>query len=174
MRRLQTPDRRRNPNYGKQKPRRRRGSLLGQYGSNGVLNMRLDMYLYKNGDTNNELAYWYKSNAILHWFDTNLNSAKNYKQFRPPRRKGVQNKTPYEVTKEEYYKLIQDCKQTLQHKGNTEKIPECLKPICNSALGSRALNDFYWDDLEETIEMLTESESKINWNKDKIMFQIKY
>ena len=135
--------------------------------------MHFDMYLYKRG-SGDELAYWFKSNAILHWFDTNLHSAQNYKQFRPPRRNGVQNKVEYIVTKDEYQKLLYDCRRTLEHKGDTEKIPECLRPGCSSKFGSRALNDFYWDDLEETVEMLTKSSSNIDWDKDTVVFRLQY
>lgn len=132
------------------------------------------MRLFKNGDEQNELAYWFCANAILHWFDLNLKSAQNYKQFKQPRRNGVQNNVKYTVAKDEYFKLINDCQQALEHKGNADKVPECLQPRCGIKFGSKAYNDYYWDDLEETIEMLTESASKIDWNKDTITFQIQY
>lgn len=149
--------------------------------------MGLDMFLYrreKHSNDRTEFAYWRKANAILNWFDHNLDTVKRqefdydgkdkgeeYKEGRFTR-EGVKNCAYYKVTKDEYHKLIDDCKQVLTLKEKPDKIPDDLKPCEGFFFGGKEVDEWYWGDIQDTIDMLTEKEP--DWENDILEFFIWY
>lgn len=141
--------------------------------------MGLDMFLYKRnknskGDEREEICYWRKANAILNWFDHNLNEVKNQNVEENENgfgREGVQNTTYYRVSKEECEKLLSDCKNLL---ANRKDIPNDLQPTSGFFFGNYEINDWYWDDIQDTVKMLEESLPNIDWDNDIVEFYIWY
>lgn len=144
--------------------------------------MGLDMYLTKRKenqkpDEATEVVYWRKANAILNWFDNNLESVANqpdseYKGMCP--RKGVQNLERYRVTRGELEKLVADCKKVLEGDRTAKSIPDDLKRVSGFFFGSETIDDEYWYDLKHTVQTLETELPKIDWETDIVEFYIWY
>lgn len=144
--------------------------------------MGLDMYLTKRGKTSKEgegreICYWRKANAILNWFDHNLESVKQ--QEIPEKtgvldREGVRNTTPYRVKKEELEKLLSDCKKLLAGDRTAASIPRDLQRVSGFFFGSTLIDDWYWEDIQDTVKMLEEELPEIDWDNDIVEFSIWY
>lgn len=85
------------------------------------------------------VAYWRKANHIHKWFVDNV-------------QKGVDDCGNYYVSKEQLQELITICQKVL----NKELTPEYNLP-CQSGFffGSTEYDDFYFEDLKNTIKQLT-------------------
>ncbi len=128
--------------------------------------MGLDMYLYgveyhSKYDDNEENdksyyimteeIYWRKANQIHKWFVINVQD-------------GIDNCAMYYVSKESLCKLKEQCEKVLKNK----ELANILLPT-NSGFffGSTEYDEWYFEDLEYTVEKLDEllKEEKYNWFK---------
>ena len=130
--------------------------------------MGLDMFLYakkheftyekiKNGDTfekivdaldankfagdalsvTMQVAYWRKANAIHNWFVGDEED----------------NCEPIRVQREHLIRLRDTCKELLIDK-DPEKAEELLPPVSGFFFGSIDIDEWYWENVEETATML--------------------
>ena len=144
--------------------------------------MGLDMWLAKRGKTSKEdegreICYWRKANAILNWFDHNLESVKQQeypKEMEILDREGVRSCTPYRVEKEELEKLLSDCKKLLNGERTADSIPEDLQRVSGFFFGSIEIDDWYWEDIQDTVKMLEKELPEIDWDNDIVEFLISY
>lgn len=81
-------------------------------------------------------AYWRKSNQIHNWFVNNV-------------QKGVDDCGEYYVSKEDLITLRELCKRVI-----TEKDPSLLMTKDGFFFGSTDIDEYYWSDVQETIEKL--------------------
>lgn len=126
--------------------------------------MGLDMYLYarqfafngfKNQDLYNKLvqeapfaldtatlqvqvAYWRKANQIHKWFVDHVQD-------------GNDNCEEYRVTRDQLQLLLDNCKLVLINK---EEAPNLLPPQEGFFFGSYEYDEFYWQDIQDTIDQL--------------------
>ena len=126
--------------------------------------MGLDMYLYarqfafngfKNQDLYNKLvqeapfaldtasvqvqvAYWRKANQIHKWFVDHVQD-------------GNDNCEEYRVTRDQLQLLLDNCKLVLINK---EEAPNLLPPQEGFFFGSYEYDEFYWQDIQDTIEQI--------------------
>jgi hypothetical protein len=97
-----------------------------------------------NIDTNNishvieGIAYWRKANQIHNWFVENVQG-------------GNDDCKSYYVTKEELDTLVKLCEHILEHKADASKL---LPTASGFFFGGTEYNEYYYDDLKETVEML--------------------
>lgn len=115
--------------------------------------MGLDMYLFKNKDYNNEVAYWRKANQIRKWFADNLENFED------------NGETP--VKKEDLKKLVTTCKAVLRNK---YRAAELLPPSSGFFFGSQQFDDWYWEDIRYTVETLTKVIKETDWEHDTITY----
>jgi hypothetical protein len=83
-----------------------------------------------------ELAYWRKANQIHAWFVDNVQN-------------GNDDCGTYYVSREKLKELLDLCKEAIQT-GNSDK----LKPKEGFFFGSVDVNDWYWQNLHDTVDML--------------------
>jgi hypothetical protein len=99
--------------------------------------MGLDMYLYEKQV--HEVAYWRKANAIHGWIINYTNS--------------VDDCTPISLTKQDIIQLRNVCTEVLTaHK--EEVALDLLPPTEGFFFGGTGIDDWYWDNLEQTIALL--------------------
>jgi len=96
------------------------------------------MYLYQKETT--EVAYWRKANAIHGWIINNS--------------KAVDDCTPIHVSKNALIQLRDDCQKVLDE-GTEETALELLPPASGFFFGSTEIDDWYWQDIKETVTKLT-------------------
>ena len=119
--------------------------------------MGLDMYLY--GVINNynmhdynigqirtlvEIGYWRKANQIHKWFVDNI-------------QRGVDNCATYYCDKEQLIELKELCQQVLD---DPKKAEELLPVEEGFFFGSQEYDEWYFNDIQETIEI-------VNWAIEK-------
>lgn len=113
--------------------------------------MGLDMYLYGKKDNYNltdynigkisiqvEVGYWRKANAIHQWFIDNV-------------QQGVDNCATYAVGKEELEELKSLCEEVIN---KPEIANEKLPTQSGFFFGSTEYDEFYFNDLQDTIEII--------------------
>lgn len=113
--------------------------------------MGLDMYLYGKKDNYNlidynigkvgiqvELGYWRKANAIHQWFVDNIQG-------------GVDNCAIYPVSKEQLEELKSLCEEVIN---KPEIADEKLPTQSGFFFGSTEYDEFYFNDLQDTIEII--------------------
>ena len=109
------------------------------------------MYLYEKQV--HEVAYWRKANAIHGWIINYTNS--------------VDDCTPISLTKQDLYNLRETCLAVLNAK--TEEVArELLPPTSGFFFGSDVIDEFYWEDIEETIGQLN---TALDESVDDAMFE---
>ena len=101
--------------------------------------MGLDMYLYQKETS--AVAYWRKANAIHGWIIDNTGA--------------VDDCTPIHISKNTLIQLRDDCKKVLEE-GDTDTALELLPPSSGFFFGSSELDDWYWENVKETVTKLTE------------------
>jgi len=84
-----------------------------------------------------DAMYWRKANAIHNWFVTNI-------------QEGEDDCKEYYVSHESLRELMEACKEALQTR-NTDG----LEPVSGFFFGSTEVDEWYWDDLESTVEGLS-------------------
>jgi hypothetical protein len=90
------------------------------------------------------VAYWRKANPIHKWFVGNI-------------QEGVDNCQKSYVSQENLEELVSTCKKVLKHKGTPDELKvvmECLPPQEGFFFGSTTIDQYYWDDIENTIFQL--------------------
>jgi hypothetical protein len=105
--------------------------------------MGLDMYLTRATDTSKDLAYWRKANQI-HGYIVDTFA------------KGVDECQPIAVHRAELLGLVQLCESLLESK-DEKKALEVLPPKSGFFFGPTVVDEWYWDDLKQTVRMLTDT-----------------
>ena len=82
------------------------------------------------------VAYWRKSNQIHAWFVENVGN-------------GEDKCDRHYVEREKLQALVDECKGALK-----DKNPQNLPPKSGFFFGSTDIDEWYWKDLEQTVEML--------------------
>ncbi len=85
------------------------------------------------------VAYWRKANQIHKWFDNEAG--------------GLENCQEYEVEVEKLQELVTLCERLLEER-NFEEALEELPTEGGFFFGPTDKEDYYWDDLEETVKQL--------------------
>jgi hypothetical protein len=85
-----------------------------------------------------QVAYWRKSNQIHSWFVKNVQG-------------GVDNCEEYHVTRDQLQLLLDNCKLVLINK---EEAPNLLPPQEGFFFGSYEYDEYYWQDIQDTIDQL--------------------
>jgi len=85
-----------------------------------------------------EVGYWRKANAIHNWFVQNV-------------QEGEDNCKSYSVGREDLAKLYELCQQVLADNSLAGKL---LPPTNGFFFGSTELDEYYFDDLRSTIEII--------------------
>ena len=93
-----------------------------------------------------EAMYWRKANAIHGWIVENVQD-------------GEDDCKEYEVTIEQLQELVDACKRALADRENAAEI---LPPTSGFFFGGKELDDWYWENLQMTIDGL----SKVLANPD--------
>jgi hypothetical protein len=95
-----------------------------------------------------EVGYWRKANAIHKWFVDNVQN-------------GVDDCKTYDVSREQLRKLRDLCRDVLLHR---DRAPEILSTKEGFFFGSTDYNDWYFTDLEHTIQIIDRAlELPDNW-----------
>lgn len=134
--------------------------------------MGLDMYLLKgsnNTDTKSRsfqeafsweevgltvVGYWRKANAVHNWFVTNVQDDEDDCDY-------------YPVEKNQLLELLGICKEV---KENHKLAPELL-PTCEGFFfGSTEYNEWYFQNIEETIEILNTILENTDFKNEKIIY----
>jgi hypothetical protein len=87
------------------------------------------------------LMQWRKSNQIHEWFVQTV-------------QKGKDDCGSYYVDEDDCKELLKICKIVLENKGNDKKILELLPPQSGCFFGSTDLDEYYFEDIKETAEVL--------------------
>jgi hypothetical protein len=98
------------------------------------------MYLYEKQV--HEVAYWRKANAIHGWI---INRAG-----------AVDDCTPVPLTKQDLYDLREACIKVLDAR-TEEAALELLPPTTGFFFGSNTVDEWYWEDVKETIAKLNDA-----------------
>ena len=106
----------------------------------GVKLMGLDMYLYEK--QTHEVAYWRKANAIHGWIINTTNA--------------IDDCTPISLTKQDLYNLREVCIKVLDIH-TTDYAEEVLPPASGFFFGSNEVDEWYWQNIEETITLLNKA-----------------
>ena len=85
-----------------------------------------------------QVAYWRKSNQIHGWFVKHVQG-------------GVDNCEEYHVTRDQLQLLLDNCKLVLINK---EEAPNLLPPQEGFFFGSYEYDEFYWQDIQDTIDQI--------------------
>ena len=125
------------------------------------------------------LAYWRKAFGILNWFDHNLESVTSQELPDDADREGVQGCQYYRVKKKELDELLFECEEVLSTKSleyEEQYTPDDLMPTgVGFFIGAyRDINDWWWSDIEDTVEQLRNVGNYIDWDKDDAYFVISY
>jgi len=87
-----------------------------------------------------EVQYWRKANAVHKWFVDNV-------------QEGQDDCRPYTVQPDDLRRLMRDCRLVLD---DQRLAGEVLPPTAGFFFGSTELNEWYWQDIEETWRVLDE------------------
>lgn len=93
-------------------------------------------------NVNVRIGYWRKANAIHQWFVDNVQG-------------GDDDCKDYYVGREQLSELKALCNLVLAH---PELAAETLPPSDGCFFGSQAIDDFYFDDLRKTVEVIERAE----------------
>ena len=85
-----------------------------------------------------EVAYWRKANAIHNWFVKNVQDGKDECE-------------KFDVSIEQLQSLVSACKSVLARHSLAEKL---LPPTSGFFFGNTDIDDWYFEDLQKTINML--------------------
>ena len=119
------------------------------------------MYLFKRNlkkpeEESIDVGYWRKANQIHNWFVENVQN-------------GVDDCGEYIVSPSQLRTLLEICKQI--HKTKDLKLAEKLLPTTDGFFfGSTDYDDYYFDDIEDTIDSLTDVLEKTDFNNEEIYY----
>jgi hypothetical protein len=88
-----------------------------------------------------DAMYWRKANAIHSWFVNVIQD-------------GEDDCRPYNVEVEQLKELVDLCKDVLAHRDNPEYAKEHLSPMAGFFFGDTDIDEFYYEDLQDTIDGL--------------------
>jgi hypothetical protein len=103
------------------------------------------MYLYLKDEKNEaeiEVAYWRKANQIHGWFARHFGEYNDNQYV-------LENCRSYEIPKEKIIELYDDCV-----KAHLNKDPKLLPTTEGFFFGSTGIDEWYWHDILDTIEVL--------------------
>lgn len=106
--------------------------------------MQADEFIRKDlpsGSVNFQVAYWRKANQIHKWFVDNVQD-------------GDDDCREYSVDREQLQKLLDTCHKV---KADASLADEYLPPSQGFFFGSNEIDEWYWQDIDGTIEMLTDT-----------------
>ena len=124
--------------------------------------MGLDMYLQRK-DKNvlpnkegawDEVMYWRKANQIREWFAIHLEN-------------GVENCQFSYVTKENLEDLMSTCKTVLNDRSRAHIL---LPTSSGFFFGSTDYDEWYFSDLEKTVEKLEEIIEETDWDNEDVAY----
>ena len=98
-----------------------------------------------------EAGYWRKANAIHGWFVENVQN-------------GVDDCGYYELTKEILDKMLEEVQTALKTKN-----PNAFVPRAGFFFGSTAIDDWYWNDLKATAEIIKKVLAE-DWSKNRFFY----
>lgn len=104
--------------------------------------MQADEFIRKDlpsGSVNFQVAYWRKANQIHKWFVDNVQG-------------GEDDCREYGVSREQLQKLLDTCHKV---QADITLADEYLPPSEGFFFGSNDIDEWYWQDIDSTIEMLT-------------------
>jgi len=110
--------------------------------------------LSKVTEVTEQVAYWRKANQIHYWFVQNVQNGKD-------------NCDEYEVTIDNLKKLVSTCKEVL---AEPSKARDLLPTSSGFFFGSTEYDEYYFQDLRETVEMLEPILKEIEDNPDHSKF----
>ena len=150
--------------------------------------MGLDMFLYRRGKPE-EVAYWRKANAIHGWFERRL--TEDYED-------GIENCRDYLVSKEDLEELKSTCERVIaasklvpgKVKNGDRLVNGVWEPLYEDGVtiqdaslaeellptqegfffGSKDYNEWYINDLEETIEQINNILETTDFDKQEIVY----
>jgi hypothetical protein len=120
--------------------------------------MGLDMYLEKRKkgsesyDDYEEVAYWRKANQVRGWFAEKV---------------GVENCEYSVVTKEVLENLVEDCKKVLD---NHNRASIVMPTQSGFFFGSTDYDEWYFEDLVQTVEMVTKVIAETDWETEEVAY----
>jgi hypothetical protein len=100
-----------------------------------------------------QVAYWRKANAIHGWIINNSGA--------------VDNCTPIHLTKQDLVQLRDDCQKVIDE-GTKETAMELLPPTEGFFFGSNGIDEWYWEDIKDTIAKLN---TALEQSVDDAMFE---
>ena len=106
------------------------------------------------GHNMQEVGYWRKANQIREWFATHLEG-------------GVENCEYSKVTEDDLLALRLDCMKAYT---NHELAPEILPTSSGFFFGSTAYDDWYFEDLSETIDIINNVLDTTDWENEEIYY----
>ena len=124
--------------------------------------MGLDMYLERKKrnieanaeDTWEEVMYWRKANQIREWFVNNLLD-------------GVENCKRTPVYLDDLEELVETCETVL---ADHSKASELLPTSSGFFFGSTEYDEWYFDDLRETVEGLKRVIEDTDWETEEVSY----
>lgn len=102
-----------------------------------------------------EVGYWRKANAIHRWFVENIQD-------------GVDDCGKYEVEKEKLEELLAYCKEVLEDHSKAE---ELLPTQCGFFFGSTEYDEWYFEDIKDTIKILEKVLEETDFDRQMITYQ---
>ena len=120
--------------------------------------MGLDMYLFKKTKGENEgaeVAYWRKANQVRQWFvdHAGYNADANCEE--------------HPITKSILERLVSDCKTVL---ADHSKAEEVLPTQSGFFFGSTDYDDWYFNDLTNTVEQVEKVVADTDWNNEEVYY----
>lgn len=116
--------------------------------------MGLDMGLNRNGE---EVGYWRKANQIREWFVNHLDD--------------FNDEGDTKITEENCEDLLETCKEVL---ADHDKAPELLPTSIGFFFGSQEYDEYYFEDLADTVEILENVLKSTDWDMDEVVYWESY
>jgi hypothetical protein len=102
---------------------------------------------YPSITVNVKVGYWRKANQIHNWFVNNV-------------QEGEDNCTEYYVSREQLQELLSVCQQVKTSK-SAEVAEELLPTLLGCFYGSYEIDDWYWQQIDDSIEQLERVLTKV-------------
>lgn len=100
-----------------------------------------------------QTAYWRKFNALHQWFVTHV-------------QRGIDNCGTYEVSRDSLF----ECLETLEAVHNL-KDPSKMPPTQGFFWGSTTVDDSYWNNVENSIKIISGLIDYTDWNRERLFYQ---
>ncbi len=121
--------------------------------------MGLDMYLEKRKKAEKddrkweEIAYWRKANQIRKWFADNLER--------------FNDNGSTILSKKNLEDLLEKCKYVLENKDEAANL---LPTSSGFFFGSGIYDELYFDDIKETVDMITKVLEETDWDNEEVIY----